>query len=169
MTAREDKVQLGNISGLFGVKGWVKVYSFTDPPRNIFNYTPWQLELDNEQLDVAVVESRQRGAGLVARLEGCDDRDQAARLVGAKVWVPRAQLPPPAQGEFYWTDLVGLEVVTEQGVSLGKVARLIETGANDVMVVHGERERLVPWISEQVVAAVDIGGGRITVRWDPDF
>jgi 16S rRNA processing protein RimM len=108
------------------------------------------------------------GDGLAAKLAGLEDRDAALRLKGLQIAVPRAALPPTQSNEYYWTDLLGMQVVTVQGVSLGTVDQMMETGANDVMVVAGERERLIPFIGD-VVKTVDLAARLITVDWDPEF
>lgn len=162
------RVVLGRISGLFGIKGWVKIHSDTDPRSNILNYPSWYLMNGGEWREYQIRNGRPQGRSVVASLEGVDDRDQAAGLVGAEIAVPREQLPDADPDEYYWTDLEGLVVVNLQGVQLGRVERLFPTGSNDVMVVAGDRERLVPF-SEGVVVEVDLQQGRITVDWDPDF
>lgn len=164
-----DWVQLGTISGLYGVKGWVKVYSFTDPRENILRYRRWILFQDGKQTEVELDSGRVHGKGIVARIQGVEDRDAAAKLLGAQIKVQRSALPPPEEGSWYWRDLFGLEVVTTEGVVLGKVSSLIETGANDVLVVEGDRERLVPFVTGQYVKRVDLDAGTIEVDWDPDF
>ncbi len=169
MTVRRDMLKVGHICGLHGVSGWVKVYSYTDPPRNIFEYDPWIIEHDAVQQVMALLDAKPHGAGLVAKLAGIDNRDAAAALLDATIFIRREQLPAPAAGEYYWADLVGLEVVTGDGQKLGSVKRLFQTGANDVMVVSGDRERLIPWIVDDVIAEVDFESDRITVMWDPDF
>lgn len=158
-------VVLGRIGGVFGVLGWVKVYSETNPIENIFGYSPWLIEGQARQ----VVEWRRHGKGMVARLEGFDDRDRARALVGKAISIRRDQLPPPSADEYYWTDLEGLEVETRDGVRLGRVSHLMETGANDVLVVRGERERLLPFVWGQCVLEIDLDRGRLRVDWDPDF
>ena len=112
---------------------------------------------------------REQGKTLIARLPGLGDRDTARSLIDTEIAVYRDQLPEAANGEYYWSDLVGLSVVTVQGEELGTVERLIETGANDVLVVTGDRERLVPFVVGRYVKSVDLGAGRIEVDWDPDF
>ena len=110
------------------------------------------------------------GKGLVVGLRDYTDRDQARSLIGLEIAVPRAELPAPEEGEYYWADLVGLKVETTEGQILGTVDHLIETGANDVLVVHGEdRERLIPFVADQVIRRVDLAAGLIQVDWDPDF
>lgn len=163
-----QRVTLGRISGLFGVHGWVKVFSDTSPPSNILNYPNWHLCQAGVWSTRRLRDGRTQGKGIVVLLEGCDDRDQAAELVGAEVAVPRAELPIAASNEYYWTDLVGASVITLQGTELGQVQQLFSTGSNDVMVVRGERERLLPFIADTVVE-VDLAHSRITVDWDPEF
>jgi len=158
-------IVLGRIAGLYGVRGWVRVFSETDPKENILRYSPWLLEGDAH----VVAEGRRHGKGLVVRLEGCSDRDQAANLVGRSICVHRDQLPPAQTDEFYWADLEGLAVETLAGESLGRVSHLFDTGANDVLVVKGDRERLLPFVWDDIVKDVDFQSGTIKVDWDPDF
>ena len=159
---------LGQVSGLFGVRGWIKVFSHTAPKENILNYPTWFLLQDGEWQEYKLKQGKLQGKGIVALLEGVNDRDQAAVLTGAEIAVRRDQLPETSSDEFYWSDLEGRRVVTLSGVELGRVDYLFETGANDVMVVKGETVRLLPFIS-QVINAVDLDGDLITVDWDPDF
>ena len=156
---------LGRIAGVYGVRGWVRVFSDTDPRDNILRYAPWLL---NGTLH-RVLEGRKHGKGLVVRLEGCDDRDQAAALVGQAISIYRDQLPAPRPDEFYWADLEGLSVETLNGEPLGRVSHLFSTGANDVLVIKGERERLLPFVWGDVVKDVDFDAGVMRVDWDPDF
>jgi 16S rRNA processing protein RimM len=166
----EKLVLLGRIVGVHGVRGELKLESYTDPRMRIFRYQPWQLGTGSGVVQVAGCQGRAQGKGIVATLPGIDDRDAAAALVGSDIRVPRAALPPAAPGESYWADLEGLEVVTMQGVPLGRVSHLVATGANDVLVIRdGVRERLVPFLPGQFVTEVDIQGGRVVVDWDPDF
>ena len=160
---------VGRIVGLHGVDGWVKLESWTEPRLRIFSYRPWRLTLAGSEFEVTAVQGHEQGKGMVAKLPGCDDRNAAAKLVGATIQVPRSALPKPKRGQYYWTDLEGLAVVTVEGVDLGKVSHLFATGANDVLVVRGERERLIPFVTGQFVKEVDLKAGRITVDWDADF
>ena len=166
--AERDLVKLGRISGLFGICGWVKVFSDTSPRSNILNYSCWHLCVAGEWTEHRLVEGRAQGKGVVALLQGFQDRDQAAELVGAEIAVPRDQLPPASAGEYYWTDLVGSRVTTLEGVDLGRLESLFSTGSNDVMVVKGDRERLIPFIHGTVLE-VDLIQGSISVDWDPEF
>jgi len=160
---------VGRIVGIHGVEGWVKLESWTEPRLRIFSYRPWRLTLAGSEFEAASAQGHEQGKGMVAKLPGCDDRVAAAKLVGATIQVPRSALPKPKRGEYYWTDLEGLIVVTVDGVDLGKVSHLFATGANDVLVVRGERERLIPFVTGQFVKEVDLKAGRITVDWDPEF
>lgn len=163
-------VVVGQVVGVFGVKGWVKIRSDTDPRDNILNYTPWYLRQHEDWLRLGVAASQRQSKGLIIQFEGVTDRDQAAQYVGCDIAVPRSQLPAPAAGEYYWTDLIGLRVRNRQGEDLGTVTRLMETGANDVLVVQdGELEHLIPFVTGYYVLKVDPAAGFIEVDWERDF
>jgi 16S rRNA processing protein RimM len=151
------------------VKGWVRVFSYTEPRENIVNYQPWYLQVGGGWQPRQVAEGRRHGKGVTVRLDGCEDRDQALTLLNCEIGVRRDQLPDTAPGEYYWQDLVGLAVVNLQGETLGRVDHLLETGANDVLVVAGERERLIPFVLQRIVRQVDLQAGVIQVDWDRDF
>ena len=161
-------VVLGRISGLFGVKGWVKVYSYTEPREAVLNYGRWLLSVADGWREATVAEGQRHGKTVIARIDGYVDRDQAAGLVGAEIAVPRDALPETEEDRFYWSDLEGLRVVHRDGTELGRVAYLLETGANDVMVVQGEQERLIPFVMGEVILGVDLADGRIDVDWEWD-
>jgi 16S rRNA processing protein RimM len=164
------RILLGRIVGLFGVDGWVKVESYTEPRTRIFKYRPWLLKHAGREFEVDGASGRSQGRGLVAVLPDVADRDSAAALIGADIWIPRSALPKIRRGEYYWTDLETLDVVTVDGVALGKVSHLFSTGANDVLVVRdGERERMIPFVLKQFVTEVNLDSRRIVVDWDPDF
>ena len=133
----------------------------------ILEYQPWLLGEDRRP--VKIVDGRKQGKGLVALLPGFEDREQAVVLVGQQIFVERDQLPAAAEDEYYWSDLEGLEVHTTKGELLGQVEKLMETGANDVLVIRGKREHLVPFIQGQYVKHVDLENGLIEVDWDPEF
>jgi len=160
---------MGRVSGAFGVRGWLKVRSDCEPAEQLLEYSPWQMDTGTGWRSHVVVEGKVHGPGLVAKLADIDDRDQAKALAGADIAVERSQLPLLAGDDYYWNDLIGLSVVTRDGKELGQVSGLMQTGANDVLVVSGERERLIPFIREQVVLAVDADARRIEVDWDPEF
>lgn len=162
-------VVLGRIGAPHGIGGWVRVHSSARPPESIVDFRHWLIARDGRWRETQLVDFRLPAKGIVVRLDGCTDRDDAAALRDAQIAVPRDALPEPADGEWYWADLLGLRVETVDGVLLGTVDHLIETGANDVLVVHGERERLVPWIPGTVIHRVDVAGGTMVVDWDPEF
>jgi 16S rRNA processing protein RimM len=164
----QDVIELGQIAGLWGVRGWVKVHSFTRDREDIFAYRTWLLGNGGEPRAYELVNGRRQGAGLVAELSGIQDRDQAADLIGKRIYVPAAQLPALPPGEYYWHQLQGLVVVTRDGAELGHVDHMLETGANDVMVVRGERELLIPYTA-QVVRSVDLEARRMEIDWDADY
>ena len=166
---QERRILLGRVLGAFGVRGELKVQSFTDPLASLLKYQPWQVVHRGVAREIDGVRGRETSKGLVAKFPDVDERDAAEALAGAEIWVPRDRLPPPKPGEYYWVDLEGLEVVNQEGLVLGKVSHLFDTGANDVMVVQGEREHLVPFIVGQFVLDVDFEHGRIRVDWDADF
>lgn len=161
-------VTLGRISGLYGVKGWVKVYSHTSPLGNILKYPKWYLKIENSWQEYQLAAGKPHGKGIIAKLTGIDDRDVAATLIDTDIAIPRDQLPELGKNEFYWIDLEGIKVITIEGVELGRLDHLFETGANDVIVVKGERQRLLPYI-DQVVKRVDLDAGIMEVDWDPEF
>lgn len=169
MAERSPLVVVGRIAGIYGVQGWMRLVSHTAPRENILGYGSWFIRVRDEWQPVKEFEGRRHGKGLVVRLGSVTDRDQARAFIGADIAVPRAELPPAEPGEYYWADLEGLRVRTVEGVELGVVDHLFETGANDVLVVKGERERLLPFVTEQVVREVDLEQGLITVDWDPEF
>jgi len=133
----------------------------------ILEYQPWLLGEDKRP--VKIIDGRKQGKGLAALLPGFEDREQAVSLVGLQIFVGRDQLPETDEDEYYWSDLEGLEVKTTHGELLGRVERLMETGANDVLVIRGNREHLVPFIQGQYVTRVDLEDGTIEVDWDPEF
>lgn len=166
---RSNRVVIGRIVGLYGVKGWLRVHAYTNPIQNILGYQPWQIGSDLHWEERRLEQGKTHGKGLVVKLVGLDDRDQASALLQQDIAITREQLPPLAGDSYYWTDLEGLKVQTLTGQALGTLDHLFETGANDVMVVKGERERLIPWIRGQVVRQVDMEAGFIEVDWDPEF
>jgi len=177
--SEDDLVVLGLIGAAYGIKGWVKISSHTEPKAGIFNYDGWYIKSGRDWKPVKVAASRQHGKGLVAQLEGCDDRNAAELLKNAEIAVKSSQLPELESGDYYWSQLEGLSVITRdaQGgdVLLGKISHLMATGSNDVLVVRGcegsldKRERLLPLVMEQVVTQIDLDAGLMKVDWDPEF
>ncbi len=162
-------IKLGHISGVFGIKGWVKVYSYTEVKENILNYSPWLLQKGHDSKAFELIDGAVQGKAIVAKLRDVNDRDQAFALIGFDIFITSEQLPKAATGEYYWSELVGLKVQTVTGVALGVVDFIMQTGANDVLIVQGDKERAIPFLQPQVIVTVDVAGGFIVVDWDPDF
>ncbi len=171
----EDLTILGQITSVYGVKGWLKVYSHTEPMDGILNYKPWIIKHNGQWVPVNVEICRKHGKGLVAKLKNVDDRDVARLYCGAEIAVERSLLPELEVGEYYWSQLEQLTVYTLSDQLLGKVSHLIETGSNDVLVVKGDaqsidqRERMIPYLPDQVVKEINLDTGTIRVDWDPEF
>lgn len=161
-------VLLGRVVGLFGLKGWVKVFSYSDPREAILEYDGHLLMQNDAWRSVTIAEGKKHGKSVIARLDGVDNPEQAGELIGCDIGVSRDQLPGAEIGRYYWTDLEGMSVVKSDGTELGKVAYLMETGANDVLVTKGEQERLIPFITDKVILDVDLAAGVITVDWEWD-
>ncbi|KPK40714.1 MAG: ribosome maturation factor RimM [Gammaproteobacteria bacterium SG8_47] len=168
----DDLVTLGRVVGVFGVRGWVKVKSYTEPKANILKYSPWYLRRNGDVEVVELAGGQRHGGMVIAQFAGCDQREETARWVGAEIAVRRAQLPSLPAGQHYWSDLVGLQVETLDGVSLGTVDHMLETGANDVLVVRDSQaktERLIPYVVGAIVMEVDLQRRLIRVDWPADF
>jgi 16S rRNA processing protein RimM len=164
------RVLIGRIHGAFGVRGEVKLESLTEPQGNLARYQPWILrDAAGREREVSGAKARVGGKGLIGTLPGIEDRDAAEALRGAELYVPRSALPPPKDGEFYWIDLEGLRVENLEGVDFGRAAFVFPNGANDVLVVRGDRERMIPWLRPDFVRELDFDAGRILVDWDADF
>lgn len=170
MTLQDDEslIEVGHVQGVHGLRGQVKVFALTDPRENIVNYSPWVLERRGQRSTCKVNGSR-IGKNVVASLEGIDSREQAESWIGARIYIRRDQLPKLPGGEYYWSQLMGLRVRNLEGEDFGHVDHLIETGANDVLVVQGERERLIPWLPDEIIREVDLEQGQLVVDWDADF
>lgn len=165
-------VVIGKITSAYGIKGWVKIYSYTDPVSNILNYPVWYLSSGTDPLhwrEIAVIQGRPQGKFIVAQLAGINDRNQAELLHGTEIAIPRDQLPAAADGEYYWLDLLGLKVVNIQGIELGVISDIMETGANDVLVVQGERQRLIPYVMDEIIKQIDLQAGTLRVDWEADY
>ena len=160
---------MGRVLAPYGVKGWIKVAPFTAAPDALTRFDRWWIGGPDGWEEAEVAEAVRHGANVVARLAGCRDRDQAAKLRGREVALPRESLPEAQKNEYYWADLVGLEVVNAESASLGKVTALFSNGAHDVMRIGaGKGERLVPFVPA-VVRKVDLAAGRIEVDWGTDW
>ena len=170
MTDQTRRILVGRIHGAFGVRGEVKLESFTEPKSAILRYQPWTLrDAQGNERGLEGARGRETSKGLVATLPGVEDRDGAEALRGNDIWVSRSVLPPASPGEYYWLDLEGLRVVNMEGADFGTVSHLFSTGANDVLVARGERERMIPFLEPDYVKSVDFEAGVVTVDWDADF
>ena len=144
------------------------MYSYTDPREAVLNYDRWLLSVDDGWQEATFAEGQRHGKTVIVHIDGYDDRDQAARLIGTEIGIPREELPEAGGDQFYWSDLEGLRVMHHDGTELGKVDHMLETGAHDVMVVKGEQERLIPFVMNKVIINVDFDEGRIDVDWEWD-
>ncbi len=164
----ETTVALGRVSGVFGVNGWVKVFSYTEPRENVVSYREWWLEKAGRKQRFRVTDGRPQGRTIVAKLDELDDRDEASAWVGADILVDRSSLPTLPTGEFYWADLVGLEVRDARGETIGRLAQMLETGAHDVMCVEraGGEEVLIPFVFDETVTEVHPAEGFLVVDWE---
>jgi len=166
MQDESQRIVVGRISGIHGVRGWLKVMSYTRPRNNIFNYDCWLLKQDDNWQEMVLLVGQPQGKGLIAQLEGVEDRDQARALLDADIAIERSQLVDASPGEYYWHDLIGLDVCNQQNEILGQVKELLETGANDVLVVEGKHRILIPFINECYVLEIDLENSIIRVDWD---
>lgn len=164
----DDLICVGHVLGAQGIKGWVRVFSETSPRENIVSYSPWLIERSGELRKVKV-KGRLQGKHVVAKLQGIDDRSQAEALSGCQLFIERRLLPGLEAGEYYWSDLIGLTVETQRAEPLGVVTAMLETGADDVMVLQGERERLIPFVMDEIVREVDLANHRLVVDWSPEY
>ena len=170
MSDNERRIPLGRIVGAFGIRGQIKIESWTEPRDAIFRYQPWILrDASGVEREFSGARGRETGKHLVANFPDVTDRDVVEAMRGTEIFVPRSSLPPPSPGEFYWVDLEGFRVLNVDGQDYGTVSHLFSTGANDVLMVRGDRERLVPFVEPDFVKSIDFEAGLITVDWDPDF
>ncbi len=172
----QDSIVVGKLGAPHGIKGWLKVHSFTDDPEGIFDFNPWLVNHQGKWETFEVVDWRRSGKGFIAKFEKINDRDHAMSFTHAEITVEKSQIPELPDGEFYWRDLIGMTVVTDKGYGLGKVDDLMETGSNDVLVVKansndgfGKTERLLPFLTDSVIKNVNLDAKEITVDWDPSF
>ncbi|WP_346796438.1 ribosome maturation factor RimM [Halomonas sp. Bachu 37] len=171
----DDHVVLGKLTSPYGVKGWLKVYSYTSPMERILDYPEWWLRQGERLTRYTIAEGRRQGKGMVVSFEEVSDRSAAEAIAGAEILMSKSHLPKLGDDEYYWHELEGLSVFTQAGERLGRIQYLFETGANDVMVVRGDaeaidkRERLIPFLPDEVILEVALENDRMVVDWDPDF
>ncbi len=169
MSQHDDElICVGRILGAQGIKGWVRVFSNTSPRENILNYSPWLIERGDE-LEPLEVQGRLQGKHVLARLDGIEDRTRAEELIGCQLYIRSQQLPRLEAGDYYWSDIIGLTVETQAAEPLGVVASMLETGADDVMVIAGDRERLIPFVLDDIVKQVDLDAKKLVVDWSAEY
>ena len=176
MSEQNKRIVVGKLGSTYGIRGWLKVFSYTDNPESIFDYSPWFIQHKGEWVEYKVESWKRHNKGMVAKLDGLDVREDANLLTNFEIFIDPAVLPELSEEEFYWRELFGMQVVTTQGYDLGQVTDMLETGSNDVLVVKanlkdafGQKERLIPFLEEQVIKKVDREAQRIEVDWDPGF
>ena len=171
----QQRVELGRFGKVHGIKGWLRLNSYTNPPDNICKYELLATEIDGKWTTLVLDQYREQGNGLVVHVAGFDDPETARSLTGKGLWIDSSALPALDSGEFYWHQLQGLQVINQQGQLFGIVTELMETGANDVLVVSpnadsiDDRQRLVPYLSGKVVQQVSLADGVISVNWEADY
>ncbi|WXU00446.1 MAG: Ribosome maturation factor RimM [Catillopecten margaritatus gill symbiont] len=166
--SNSKRLLVGTINGLFGVQGWVKIFSHTEPRKNILTYKPWYIEVGGRWQTLEFTNGREQGKTIVAKIKDIDDREQARELIGIDVYIEKSQLPKLEKGEYYWEDLIGLEVIGQSGFAFGKVENLMDTGANHVIVVRGEKEHWIPYIKPFLIET-NLEKQQILVDWDENF
>ncbi len=164
-----DWVIVGCFGRTHGIKGLITVHSFTEPRDNILRYSDWHIMVVDQWQPIKLLHIETQNKGILARLEGYDSREQVSALTNKKIAINREQFPLLSPGEYYWHELIGMEVVNLQGLHFGRVSDIMATGANDVLVVEGERQRLIPYLPEQFISEINTQQRLITVDWDADF
>lgn len=170
----DQLIEIGQLKKPYGIKGWLWVFSLTQQREQLFAMQPFYIKTASGTQTLSVKQWRQQGSGLVAQFNEIPDRTVAETMHGVKLWVSASNLPKPGEDEYYWSDLVGLQVINQQGEYLGDIQSLFETGAHDVMVVKptgdslDDSQRLIPW-HQQTLVAVDMAAGRVTVDWQADY
>ena len=166
--SNEKKLLVGKINGFFGLQGWVKVFSYTEPRVNILSYTPWSIDVDGELKKIEIKTGREQSKTIIANIKGIDTREESQKLIGKDIYIDKEQLPKLKKGEYYWHELIGFEVFNQDKEKLGLVDYFVETGSNNVLVVKGKKERWIPYIKPYLVS-VDSFNKVIFVDWDKDF
>ncbi|EEY73380.1 16S rRNA processing protein RimM [Grimontia hollisae CIP 101886] len=174
--SEQEKVVVGKLGASYGIRGWLKVFSYTENAENIFSYSPWFIKVRGEWQEFSLEDWKRHNQGYVGKLKGLDQREDAQALTNAEIAINAEVLPELSDEEFYWRELYGMEVATTKGYNLGKVTDILETGSNDVLVVQanpkdafGQKERLIPFLDGQVIKSIDRSAQRIEVDWDPGF
>lgn len=167
--ASKQRVIIGRVCGIYGVAGWLKVFSYTRPRENIFNFSSLMVGEQDKWEEAILLDGKKKGKGLILKLEGLSDRDTARQFIDKDIAVLRDTLPDLKEGELYWCDLIGLNVVDNSGQQLGTVSEIQETGANDVLVVEGKERQLIPMVFDRYIIDVDLERSLIVVDWDSGY
>jgi 16S rRNA processing protein RimM len=172
----KSPVEVGRFGSVYGVRGWIRIHSYTDDPENIFDYGPWYTQAGDNLKEIVLTEWKRHGDGYICKLEGFDQREESQSMTGKSVFVDESSLPPLPEDEFYINDLMGMRVINTDGYDLGVVDGFMETGANDVLVVkansddaYGKKERLLPLVFGSTITELDEDAQKLVVIWDPDF
>jgi len=173
--SQNKRVVLGKVGKLHGLKGWVRLHSETSPADNILDYPELGASIDQQQITLCIDDSRHQNTTLLVHFQGYDDPETAQRLVGAELWIEAGRMPELDADSYYWHQLQDMTVINLQQEVLGDVSKLLETGANDVLVVTptgnsiDNRERLIPYLKDRVIKKVDIDANQITVDWEASY
>ncbi|ARU64291.1 ribosome maturation factor RimM [Histophilus somni] len=167
---------VGKLGSTYGIRGWLRLYSSTEQAESIFDYQPWFLKIKGQWQPIELESWKFHNHELIVKLKGINEREVAQTLANVEIGVNLSVFPLLDEGDFYWHDLIGCQVVNLQGYAMGVVSEMMETGANDVLVVRastkdafGKKERLIPFLYEQVVKRVDLSSKTIEVDWDAGF
>ena len=160
-----DPIFVGQVSGVYGINGWIKVNSYTRPPENLFLYPTWHLSSHGDWQVFRLINHRRHGKGYIVQLAGIEDRDTAAQYLNTEIGIERSQLPALPPGEYYWQDLLNTQVVNLEGKTLGYITEIWETGANDVLVIDGDERYLIPFVRDVYIKGVDLDEKIIRVDW----
>lgn len=160
---------IGRFGRPHGIKGFVTVHSFTEPRENILAYSRWHALIQKQRQPLKLLHIEVQVKSIIARVEGYDERELAAKLTNVDILVPATELPVLPSGEYYWHQLVGMRVINEQGKIFGEVSEVMSTGSNDVLVVQGDKRYLIPYLRDHFILDIDDNQKIITVDWDPDF
>lgn len=165
-----EEIVIGRFASTFGVWGWIKVISYTSPPENIISYDGWLFKAGSSWQLLPIENKELRGKHILAKIVGFDSPESVAKFTNCEIAIKRKSLPALDPGEYYWSDLIGLHVVTLSGDELGRVTEMLATGANDVLIVldNSGKQRLLPYLGH-VVKEIDLVGGKMLVDWDKDY
>jgi 16S rRNA processing protein RimM len=162
-------VVVGRFCRPHGIKGFIRVLSFTEPRDNLFNFPTWYVQQNQQWQPIERVDDEITHKHILTRVKGYLEREDVAALTNCDIAVPRSQLPELDNGEHYWHELMGMRVIDQQGQLLGEVTELMMTGSNDVLIVEGDARYLIPYLPDEVIQRVDKQARTITVDWDVNF